>query len=337
MYTLVRPILFWLPPEWSHLVVLKALAVFGSHANSPSSQDTVKVGQLNCANRVGLAAGFDKDGLAIRGLCSLGFGFLELGGVTPRPQSGNRAPRIFRLKKDSALINRMGLNNDGVDALAEKLVRTANSAPIPIGVNIGRNWDTPNSQAAEDYLYCFHQVKFLVDFVTVNISSPNTPNLRELQDQRHVMPLLHEIIVARDALARTNNTYVSVFVKISPDMSVDETKGLCLAVKSSGCDGIVATNTTIERSLLTDRKRGEIGGLSGKPLFELALERVRLVRKVVGSNFTVIGCGGVRDAKSACRIVDAGADLVQLYTAMIYRGPGCIPAIATALEENSVG
>ncbi len=292
------------------------------------------MGQLNCANRVGLAAGFDKDGLAIQGLCNLGFGFLELGGVTPRPQSGNRAPRIFRLKNDSALINRMGLNNDGVDALAEKLARTSNNAQIPIGVNIGRNWDTPNSKAAEDYLYCFNQVKLVADFVTVNVSSPNTPHLRDLQEQEHVMPLLRAIIEARDSLAHTSNTYVSVFVKISPDLNVDETSALCLAVKNSGCDGIVATNTTNDRSSLTDRKRRELGGLSGEPLFSRTLERVRLIRTVVGSNFTVIGCGGVGDASSASRVVDAGADLVQLYTALIYRGPGCIPAIATALREE---
>lgn len=308
------------------------LSCYGSLATNKSIKDTVRVGHLKCANRVGLAAGFDKDGTAIQGLSKVGFGFLELGGVTPSPQPGNRAPRVFRLKKDLALINRMGLNNDGVDALADKLKRSVNNVQIPIGVNIGRNWNTPNSRAAADYVYCFNQVKSVVDFVTINISSPNTPNLRDLQEQGHVMALLDEIVRARDVLANTNNAYVSLFVKVSPDLNVDETEALCNSVKNTGCDGIVATNTSVDRSTLSDRNRRELGGLSGAPLFARALERVTVVREAVGPDFTVIGCGGVSDGSSARQMVDAGANLVQIYSALVYRGPGCVAQIASALE-----
>lgn len=301
---------------------------------SPSdTKQTVTVGRLKCKNRVGLAAGFDKDGLAIEGLSHLGFGFLEFGAVTPRLQPGNSQPRVFRLKDDLALINRLGFNNNGVDALAEKLNLARNSVKIPVGVNIGKNTDTPNAEAVTDYLYCFNRVKSVSDFVTVNISSPNTSQLRDLQTDDSIVRLLGALVGARDAHFAQSSCYVSLFVKVSPDIRDDQIVTLCHRIKEVGCDGIVATNTTTERPAIRDRRRDEEGGLSGKPLFPLSLRTVRTVRSAVGSEFPVIGCGGVWDAASARQMTEAGADLVQFYTALIFRGPRCIAEMATALAS----
>ncbi len=305
----------------------------GVSSQSDTSQ-AVTVGRLKCKNRVGLAAGFDKDGLAIEGLSQLGFGFLEFGAVTPRLQPGNPQPRIFRLKDELALINRLGFNNNGVDALAEKLDLARNSVKIPIGVNIGKNTDTSNADAVTDYVYCFNRVKSVSDFVTVNISSPNTSQLRDLQTDESIVRLLGALVGARDAHFAQSSCYVSLFVKISPDIGDDEIVTLCQRIKEVGSDGIVATNTTTERPAIRDRRRDEEGGLSGKPLFPLALRTVRTVRSVVGPDFPVIGCGGVWDAESATQMTEAGADLVQLYTALIFRGPRCIAEVAAALAES---
>lgn len=305
----------------------------GVSSQSDASQAVI-VGRMKCKNRVGLAAGFDKDGLAIDGLSQLGFGFLEFGAVTPRLQPGNPQPRIFRLKDDLALINRLGFNNNGVDALAEKLDWARNSVTIPIGVNIGKNTDTSNADAVTDYVYCFDRVKSVSDFVTVNISSPNTSQLRDLQTDESIVRLLGRLVGARDAHFAQSSCYVSLFVKISPDIGDNEIVTLCQRIKEVGCDGIVATNTTTERPAIRDRRRDEKGGLSGKPLFPLALRTVRTVRSVVGPDFPIIGCGGVWDAESATQMTEAGADLVQLYTALIFRGPRCIAEVAAALAEN---
>lgn len=334
MYPLVRPLLFSLPPEWAHLLVLKILGLYTGSSSVHDPKNTVNVGRLSCANRVGLAAGFDKDGVAIRGLSGLGFGFLELGAVTPRLQAGNPRPRIFRLKNDFALINRLGFNNNGVDALAQKLSISKDSVKIPIGVNIGKNTDTSNDNAVTDYAYCFNQVKSVSDFVTVNISSPNTSHLRDLQTDDNIVGLLGVLVGARDAHFAQSSSYVSLFVKISPDIDEDDVEMLCHRIKDVGCDGIVATNTTTKRPAIKDRRRDEDGGLSGRPLLPSALRTVRTVRSAVGPNFPIIGCGGVWDAESAIQMIDAGADLVQFYTALIYRGPRCISEMATALAEH---
>ncbi|MCY3883487.1 MAG: quinone-dependent dihydroorotate dehydrogenase [Gammaproteobacteria bacterium] len=334
MYPLIRSLLFALPPEWAHLVVLKLLSKYNETSGTDDSRQSVSVGHLKCANRVGLAAGFDKDGLAIEGLSRLGFGFLEFGAVTPRIQAGNPHPRIFRLKNDLALINRLGFNNNGVDALAQKLSISRNSVKIPIGVNIGKNTDTSNNDAVTDFAYCFNQVKSVSDFVTVNISSPNTSQLRDLQSDENIVRLLGVLVGARDAHFAQSKYYVSLFVKISPDMEEDETVALCRRIKDAGCDGIVATNTTTNRPAIRDRRRDEDGGLSGKPLLPLALRAVRIVRSAVGPTFPVIGCGGVWDAESAKQMIKAGADLVQIYTSLIYRGPRCISEMAVALGQK---
>ena len=332
MYSIARSLLFSVPPEWAHLAVLKTLSLYGQTPISNTSETTITVGRLKCANRVGVAAGFDKDGIAIRGLAKLGFGFLELGAVTPRPQAGNVRPRVFRLKQDSAIINRLGFNNDGVDSLAQRLSSSNNNVKIPVGVNIGKNWDTPISHAAADYLQCFNTVKYVADFVTVNVSSPNTPHLRDLMSTKHATPLLSQIVAARDSHAQQTGSYVSVFVKISPDMGGEQIQGSSVAIEEAGCDGIIATNTTIARTEVNGRFASEQGGLSGKPLFARALQAVRNVRDTVGKNFTVIGCGGIWDANSASQMVDAGADLVQVYTALIFRGPGCVRELVEATK-----
>lgn len=308
--------------------------MYGSFAPAAESVQTVKVGRLNCANRVGLAAGFDKDGLAITGLSRIGFGFLEFGAVTPRLQAGNPQPRVFRLKDDGALINRLGFNNNGADALADRLLRSINSVNIPVGVNIGKNRDTSNADAVTDYVHCFNQVKSVSDFVTVNISSPNTYQLRDLQMEDNVVGLLGALVGARDSYFVQSSCYVSIFVKISPDVNEDQIVTLCQRVREAGCDGIVATNTTTERLGISNAYRDEDGGLSGRPLFPLALRTVKIARSALGSKFPIIGCGGVWDAASAQQMVRAGADLIQFYTALIYRGPSCIEEIAAAVEKT---
>ena len=310
------------------------LNTYSSFTPGSVTSQPITVGRLNCANRVGLAAGFDKDGLAIEGLSGLGFGFLEFGAVTPRLQAGNPHPRVFRLKEDFALINRLGFNNNGVDALAEKLRIARNSVKIPIGVNIGKNTDTSNYESVTDYAYCFNQVKSVSDFVTVNISSPNTSQLRDLQTDENIVSLLGALVGARDAHFAQSRCYVSLFVKISPDIEENEIVTLCHRIKDVGCDGIVATNTTTKRPAIRDSRREEEGGLSGRPLFPLSLRTVKTVRSAVGPEFPVIGCGGVWDAASARQMIEAGADLVQFYTALVYRGPHCISEIAGALADD---
>lgn len=310
------------------------LNTYSRYTPESVTSQPITVGRLNCANRVGLAAGFDKDGLAIEGLSRLGFGFLEFGAVTPRLQAGNPHPRVFRLKEDFALINRLGFNNNGVDALAEKLRIARNSVKIPIGVNIGKNTDTSNDESVTDYAYCFNQVKSVSDFVTVNISSPNTSQLRDLQTDENIVSLLGALVGARDAHFAQSRCYVSLFVKISPDIEENEIVTLCHRIRDVGCDGIVATNTTTKRPAIRGNRREEEGGLSGKPLFPLSLRTVKTVRSAVGPEFPVIGCGGVWDAASARQMIEAGADLVQFYTALVYRGPHCISEIAGALADD---
>lgn len=310
------------------------LNTYSNYAAGSVTSQPITVGRLKCANRVGLAAGFDKDGLAIEGLSRLGFGFLEFGAVTPRLQAGNPHPRVFRLKEDFALINRLGFNNNGVDALAEKLRIARNSVKIPIGVNIGKNTDTSNDESVTDYAYCFNQVKSVSDFVTVNISSPNTSQLRDLQTDENIVSLLGALVGARDAHFAQSRCYVSLFVKISPDIEENEIVTLCHRIRDVGCDGIVATNTTTKRPAIRGSRREEEGGLSGKPLFPLSLRTVQTVRSAVGPEFPVIGCGGVWDAASARQMIKAGADLVQFYTALVYRGPHCISEIAGALADD---
>lgn len=327
IYELLRPFLFSLPPEWAHQLTLNTLRWYGYlPAKKSKNCNTVEVCGLQVPSRVGLAAGFDKDGIAIRGLSKFNFGFLEFGAVTPRSQPGNARPRVFRLRNDFALINRLGFNNHGIDALIQKIVNENQRVSVPIGINIGKNFDTPIDQAIDDYEFCFLRANSLVDFVTINISSPNTPGLRELQTLAPLQELLARLVRLRDAATSKNQKRTLLLVKISPDLSEEEINNICSVIESEGVDGIVATNTTISRP--TQSVELPEGGLSGRPLFPRALRCVQQVRGTLGKGFLVIGCGGIWDAESAIQMREAGADLIQIYTGLVYRGPSCLKEIS---------
>lgn len=285
---------------------------------------------LKFPNVVGLAAGFDKDGRHIEGLAQLGFGFIEVGTVTPKPQSGNPQPRLFRLPKDRALINRMGFNNGGVDALAERLRRLRRKGlpgGIIIGGNIGKNKSTPNAEAEQDYIACFEALFPWVDYFVVNVSSPNTPGLRDLQEKEPLTRLLNLL----QEKNRAQHTPRPVLLKIAPDLSRSQLDDIVEIVRQTNLAGLIATNTTIARAgLLTPADTLEnigAGGLSGAPLRERATEVIRYLRDSLGPNAVIIGVGGIDSPESAIEKLNAGADLVQLYSGMIYEGPGLMKRI----------
>ena len=336
LYPFLRPFLFKISPEHAHLLTLRLLKLYGYLPSSRPLRTAVKLHGMKFYNRLGLAAGFDKDGIAIPGLQKLRFGFLELGAVTPRAQIGNPRPRLFRIPDDEALINCLGFNNEGVDALVSRIVTSRAHIDVPLGVNIGKNFDTPLANAVFDYLYCFQQLKVFVDFVTVNISSPNTPGLRSLQKVEHAKLLLDKLVAARDGVSTDSSHRVSIFVKISPDLNEQALLQLCQVIQNSGCDGIIATNTTRSRIGLTSKPMKEDGGLSGKPLFQKSLNTVRFVRECVNDDLLIIGCGGISDPQSACEMLKSGADLLQIYTALVYRGPSLIREIITAMNTLKV-
>lgn len=327
MYSFLRPLLFLLPPEWAHVLTLRLLELYGRWKGTNSllrpPQAGTRIGKLTVPNRIGIAAGFDKDGIAINGSLALGIGFIELGAVTPKPQPGNATPRLFRLKEDRALINRLGFNNDGVDALARRLQDVV-GAPVPIGVNIGKNANTPLDRALDDYVYCLERVYEYVDFVTVNVSSPNTEGLRAFGGSEQGTSFYRDLVANKNAIATYFERDIALFVKISPDLELRFVAELASELKRIGYDGVVATNTTETRHDLLSKHKGEHGGLSGVPLLERAVACIAAVRDAVGSDFTIIGSGGVWDEQSAQLMYDAGADLIQMYTSLVYEGPQCI-------------
>ncbi len=291
---------------------------------------------LSFSNPIGLAAGFDKDGRYIRAMSLLGFGHLEIGTVTPRSQTGNPLPRLFRLVKSCGLINRMGFNNDGAEAFAERLTLRLRSAQekkrrhgMIIGANIGKNKDTPNEDAVNDYLACFTILYDLVDYFTVNVSSPNTPGLRSLQDKEPLTKLL-------TTLQQENKENKPIFLKIAPDLTHQQLDEIIEIVIHTGITGMIATNTTITREGLKESKKEieEIGagGLSGAPLLDLSVSVVKYLSEKSNGRFIIIGVGGIGDASSAKKYLDAGADLIQIYTGMIYAGPGLVKNILQALK-----
>jgi dihydroorotate dehydrogenase len=332
---LLRPLLFRMDPETAHHLVFSLLGllfripgmrVFVSWMYRVKNSPVKKMG-LTFPNPIGLAAGFDKDGLLYRELSAFGFGFIEAGTVTPRPQPGNPRPRMFRLPADQGLINRMGFNNAGVEALAERLKHKPKS--IIVGGNIGKNKDTPNDRAVEDYLQCFDILFPLVDYFVVNVSSPNTPGLRELQDKGPLLQLLSTLMEAN----RTRLQPKPVLLKIAPDLSNEQLTEIIEIVQSTGLDGVIATNTTVAREGLktSGNAAREVGGLSGKPLTGRSTEVIRFLRKGLGAGPVIIGVGGVFDAKDAREKLSAGADLLQVYTGFIYEGPGIIGKIMSGL------
>jgi dihydroorotate dehydrogenase len=288
---------------------------------------------LDFPNPVGLAAGLDKDGAHIDALAALGFGFLEVGAVTPRPQPGNPAPRVFRLPKAQALINRLGFNSRGVDAFVENLGRARSRAIV--GVNIGKNADTPNERASDDYLACLRKVYAHASFVTANVSSPNTKKLRELQRADELDAFLAALAAERDRLAAQHARRVPLAVKISPDLDDAGIAAVADRVAARGIDAVIATNTTVSRAGVEHLPSGgEQGGLSGAPLKALATEVVGKLRRALPERIAIIGVGGIASAADAREKLDAGASLVQLYTALVYRGPELVGEIVRGLAAR---
>lgn len=336
VYKLARRFLFALDPEQAHDLALNSLdlaAKLGILKPPLSSQQLTPrtVMGLSFPNPVGLAAGLDKNAAHIPGLAALGFGFLEVGTVTPRPQSGNPKPRLFRLPEAEALINRMGFNNQGVDTLLSN-IRSCKYQGI-LGINIGKNFDTPIERAAEDYLSAFKRVQGLASYVTVNISSPNTQNLRKLQGAAELKALLGALASLRDECARSQGRHTPIAVKIAPDLSEAELDDVADILLSEKMDAVIATNTTLSRDAVAGLAHSqETGGLSGRPVRARALAVIQALHKRLSGKLPIIGVGGISDADSAQAALDAGASLIQIYTGLIYRGPTLIDEICRALD-----
>ena len=322
LYNIARPLLFSLDAETAHEFTLASLNLAGRilPAGKPAASDAVEVMGLNFPNRIGLAAGLDKNGEAIDGLALMGFGFIEIGTITPRPQPGNPRPRMFRLPEVRGIINRMGFNNHGVDALVANVSRVKFKGIL--GINIGKNFDTPMESAADDYLICLDKVYPHASYVTVNISSPNTKNLRQLQGESELDDLLGKLKAAQTRLADTHGRYVPLTLKIAPDLEPEQVINIADALRRHRIDGVIATNTTIARDKVQGVRYGEQqGGLSGAPVFEASTAVVRQLAQALGRELPIIAAGGVLDGRGAKAKFDAGASLVQLYSGLVYRGP----------------
>jgi dihydroorotate dehydrogenase len=341
LYALTRPLLFSLDPETAHNLTLPALknaaacgltALVGKPAPDPRT-----VMGITFPNPVGLAAGLDKDGAYIDGLAALGFGFIEVGTVTPRAQPGNPKPRIFRLPQANAVINRMGFNNGGVDAFVANVQASKffqNKAGV-LGLNIGKNADTPIERAADDYLHCLEKVYPYASYVTVNISSPNTKNLRQLQGGSELDALLAQLKDAQQRLADKHKRYVPIALKIAPDVDGDQVKSIAAALLQHKMDAVIATNTTITRDAVKGLPHAEeTGGLSGAPVFEMSNNVIRALKAELGDALPIIGVGGILSGENAQAKIAAGASLVQLYTGLIYRGPALVKECAAALRKS---
>src|SRR5688572_13266202 len=329
MYRLIRPLLFRLSPDRAHILAnrsLRALALLRNPDGQPVAAGTGReVFGLKFANPVGLAAGFDKSARYIDDIAQLGFGFIEVGTVTPRPQPGNPPPNLFRLVEDRALVNRMGFPNDGVEATVRRLEKRRYRGIC--GVNIGKNFDTPLELAARDYIACLRVVYATADYVTINISSPNTPGLRDLQEASSLDKLLGELAEARETLSGVHGKRVPLLVKIAPDLDDAGIQSICGVLQRSGVDGVVATNTTTTRPASLRPEASEFGGLSGAPLHGLSVAVIRRLRAELGNSFPIVGVGGVSSLATARTTFEAGANLIQLYTGLIYEGPGLVRAL----------
>ncbi|WP_163833193.1 quinone-dependent dihydroorotate dehydrogenase [Spartinivicinus ruber] len=328
MYQLVRQLLFKFSAETSHELGLDMIGAgerlgLTKRFIKPIPEQPVEVMGIRFANPVGLAAGLDKNADYLAGLGALGFGFIEVGTVTPRPQPGNPKPRLFRLPEAEAIINRMGFNNKGVDHLVEQVKR--NRYQGVLGINIGKNLDTPVDKAVDDYLICLKKVYPYADYVTVNISSPNTPGLRNLQYGDALAALLARLKTAQSELADQHQKHVPLVVKIAPDMTADETTQVAEVLLAHKLDGVIATNTTIDKSQVSHLPYGsEQGGLSGTPLAEQSTAVVKQLAEVLKEQIPIIGVGGIHNAASAAAKIEAGASLVQIYSGFIYQGPQLI-------------
>lgn len=339
---LIKPLLFLFPPEQAHHLVFSMLKMafkipgvktFIKSLYSTGKQGTqVAIGNLKFNSRVGLAAGFDKDAYCFDELAAFGFGFIEIGTVTPRPQPGNPKPRLFRLPADEALINRMGFNNEGVDAVVERLKNR--KSDVIIGGNIGKNKDTANEDAFSDYLICFEKLFDVVDYFVINVSSPNTPGLRALQEKEPLTKLLNGI-------QQKNKSYRNpkpVFLKIAPDLTYEQIDEVAVLVEETNLNGLIVSNTTISRENLKadadEVKNLGAGGLSGKPLQSRSTEIIRYLTQSKKVKFDIIGVGGIHSASDAIEKIEAGAKLVQLFTGFIYEGPGLVKKINRAMIKK---
>ena len=336
MYKLIRSLLFRLPAEFSHDVALKAmrlcerlgvLRVIAANTKLNSIPKTVM--GIEFPHAVGLAAGLDKNADYADALQALGFGWLELGTVTPRPQPGNPKPRMFRLASDKGIINRLGFNNKGIDHLLSQLASRKRQGIV--GINIGKNAVTQLSDANEDYLIGLRKSYPVADYIAINISSPNTPGLRSLQYGEELDSLLGALVAEREALQRVHARYVPLAVKLAPDMSEDELTLCCSKLLAHKIDGVIATNTTFDRERVAgSRYAGETGGLSGAPLTDKACSTLAQIKRQVGDSMAIIGVGGIMTGRDAAARLEAGADLIQLYSGFIYEGPALIES---ALKE----
>ncbi|MDP2371028.1 quinone-dependent dihydroorotate dehydrogenase [Rhodoferax sp.] len=344
-YALARPFLFGLDPEVAHEFTLNALArtqgtpLSWAYCNN-RVDDPIELAGLKFPNRVGLAAGLDKNAHCIDGLGAMGFGFVEVGTVTPKPQAGNPKPRMFRLPQANALINRLGFNNDGLDAFLANVQRAACRQPgqrsaMLLGLNIGKNAATPIEAAIDDYLICLEGVYPHADYITVNISSPNTKNLRELQSDAALDALLGAIAAHRETLAKKHAKRTPIFVKIAPDLTPEQVAVIAATLLRHGMDGVVATNTTLSREAVAGLPHAEeAGGLSGAPVLTMSNRIISQLRDGLGKCFPIIGVGGILSAQDALSKIKAGADVVQIYTGLIYRGPELVKQAALAIKNS---
>jgi dihydroorotate dehydrogenase len=338
MYSLLRFFLFMFPPEKAHYLAMDLLSIglklpvirnILKHQYQSNTQHPVTFLGINFPNPIGLAAGFDKDARWLHLLKNLGFGFVEVGTVTPLPQDGNPKPRLFRLKKDLALINRMGFNNQGIDAMVTRLKNRPEG--LIVGGNIGKNKVTPNDKAIEDYRICFEKIYPWVDYIVVNVSSPNTPGLRELQEKEFLTNLFREL----HALRSQYETQKPILLKIAPDLTTEALQEIADTVQECGIEGIIATNTTISREgLICSKKTLEAigaGGLSGAPVREKSNEVIAQLRQMLGKDYPVMGVGGIFTAKDIREKKAAGANLYQVYTGFVYQGPGMVKQLLSGL------
>ena len=342
-YALTRPLLFGMDAEAAHDLTMDMLAR-GQHTPlqwawcNETVHDPIQLAGLTFPNRVGLAAGLDKNARCIDALGAMGFGFVEVGTVTPKPQPGNPKPRMFRLPERQALINRFGFNNEGLEAFLGNVQRSrfraaARQHRMLLGLNIGKNATTPIEDATRDYLTCLEGVYPHADYVTVNISSPNTQNLRALQSDAALDALLAAIAERREALATQQGRRVPVFVKIAPDLQDEQVAVIAATLQRHGMDGVIATNTTISREAVKGlRHAEETGGLSGAPVYEASNRVISQLRAALGQGFPIIGVGGILSAEDAVGKIRAGADVVQIYTGLVYQGPALVVQAARAIK-----
>ena len=335
-YSAIRKVFFKFDPEAIHELTIKGFKATGASPLNMLYKQTipnkpVEVMGIKFPNPVGLAAGLDKNGECIKAFEALGFGFIEVGTVTPRPQPGNDKPRIFRLPEANAIINRMGFNNKGVDYLVDQVIK-ANYSGV-LGINIGKNKDTPDENAKDDYIHCMRKVYDFATYITVNISSPNTPGLRSLQYGDALNELLSALKTEQTSLAEQYGKYVPVAVKIAPDLNEEEVNSIAECLIANNIDGVIATNTTLARDKVSHLPFGnEQGGLSGAPVKEKSTEVIQLLAKALDNKLPIIGVGGIASAADAQEKIAAGAKLVQVYTGFIYQGPQLIKDVVKTLN-----